>query len=76
MNHNAALLDTLIEQAESAAQRNGQFSRQTRQAIHRRLARTDSETVVRQLDEIYQMRASRLPNAWRKAQLNALPQNQ
>lgn len=68
MNNNAALLDTLLQQAELAAQRNGQQSRQTRQAISRQLARTDTETVARQLDEIYQFRASRLPAPWRVAQ--------
>lgn len=68
MNNNAALLDTLILQAETAAQRYKQYSRLTRQAINRKLERTDSSTVARQLDAIYQHRASRLPDAWRKAQ--------
>lgn len=68
MENNAALLDTLLQQAELAAQRHGQQSRQTKRAISRKLERTDTETVARQLDEIYQYRASRLPVAWRVAQ--------
>ena len=68
MDNNAALLDTLLQQAETAAQRNGQQSRQTKLAISRKLERTDSETIARQLDEIYQFRASRLAVAWRVAQ--------
>lgn len=68
MNNNAALLDTLLQQAETAARRHSQHSRLTRQAISRQLERTDSETVARQLDAIYQYRASRLPAPWRVAQ--------
>lgn len=69
MNNNAALLDTLLQQAENAVQRNEQRpSRLTRQAISRKLERTDTENVARQLDEIYQYRVSRLPAAWRVAQ--------
>ncbi|MFZ1401164.1 MAG: hypothetical protein WAS33_29940 [Candidatus Promineifilaceae bacterium] len=72
MENDAALLDTLLQQAELAAQRNGQQSRLTTQAISRKLERTDSETVARQLDEIYQYRVSRLPAAWRVAQQSTL----
>ncbi|GJM42805.1 MAG: hypothetical protein DHS20C20_30870 [Ardenticatenaceae bacterium] len=68
MDNNAALLNTLLQQAETAAQRHGQSSRQTKQAISRKLERFDSETVARQLDEIYQFRASRIAAAWRVAQ--------
>ena len=68
MNNNAALLDTLLQQAETAAQRHSQHSRLTRQAISRKLERNDSETVARQLDAIYQYRVSRLPAPWRIAQ--------
>lgn len=68
MNNNAALLNTLLQQAESAAQRHNQHSRLTRQAINRKLERNDSESVARQLNAIYQNRVSRLPNPWRIAQ--------
>ncbi|WP_420629783.1 hypothetical protein [Candidatus Leptofilum sp.] len=68
MDNNAALLNTLLQQAETAAQKHGQQSRQTKQAISRKLERTDSETVARQLDEIYQYRVSRIAAAWRVAQ--------
>lgn len=68
MDNNAALLNTLLQQAETAAQRHEQHSRQTKQAISRKLERFDSETVARQLDEIYQFRASRIAAAWRVAQ--------
>jgi hypothetical protein len=72
MENNAALLDTLLQQAETAAQRHGQQSRLTKQAISRKLERTNDETVARQLDEIYQYRVSRLPAAWRVAQQRTL----
>jgi hypothetical protein len=75
MNNNAALLDTLLQQAESAARRHSQHSRLTRQAINRQLERTDSETVARQLDAIYQYRASRLPAPWRVAQQLTMADN-
>ena len=68
MENNAALLDTLLQQAESAAQRHGHQSRQTKQAITRKLLRTDSETVAQQLDAVYQYRPSRLPGHWRVVQ--------
>ena len=72
MTNNAALLDTLLQQAETAAQRQSQHSRLTRQAISRRLERSDDETVARQLDDIYQFRVSRLPAPWRVAQQRTL----
>lgn len=72
MNNNATLFDTLLHHAETAAQRRGQLSRQNKQAISRQLERTDDETVARQLDAIYQFRASRLPTAWRIVQLGTL----
>jgi hypothetical protein len=72
MDTNAALLDTLLQQAESAAQRHGQRSRLTRQAITRKLERTDSDTVAGELDDIYKYRVSRLPAAWRLAQQRTL----
>ena len=75
MNNNAALLDTLLQQAESAARRHSQHSRLTRQAINRQLERTDSETVARQLDALYQYRASRLPAPWRVAQQLTMADN-
>lgn len=68
MDNNAALLDTLLQLAESAAQRHGSQSRQTKQAISRKLLRTDHDTVARQLDDVYQYRASRLPACWRVGQ--------
>ena len=68
MNNNAALLDTLLQQAETAVQRHSQNSRLNRQAVHRRQERNDAESVARQLDEIYQYRASRLPDWWRIGQ--------
>lgn len=76
MDNNAALLDTLLQQAELSAQRHGQQSRQTKQAITRKLERTESETIARQLDEIYQYRASRLAAAWRVAQQRTLYSNE
>ena len=72
MNNNAALLDTLLQQAETAAQRQSQQSRLTRQAISRQLARSDDETVAQQLDAVYQFRVSRLPTPWRVAQQRTL----
>ena len=72
MNNNATLFDTLLHQAETAAQRRGQPSRLTKQAITRQLERTDDETVARQLDAIYQFRSSRLPTGWRIVQQQAL----
>ncbi|MCP4416996.1 MAG: hypothetical protein GY805_10260 [Chloroflexi bacterium] len=68
MTNNTALLDTLLQQAETAVQRQNQQSRLTRQAISRRLERSDDETIARQLDDIYQYRVSRLPAPWRVAQ--------
>ena len=68
MNNSTGLLDALLQQAETAAQRHGQHSRLTKQAISRKLERTDSEAVARQLDAIYQYRASRLHTCWRVAQ--------
>lgn len=72
MDNNAALLDTLLQQAETAAQRHGQQSRLTKQAISRKLERTNDETVAQQLDKIYQYRVSRLPADWRVAQQRTL----
>ena len=72
MNNNSTLLDTLLQQAETAAQRHSQQSRLTKQAISRKLERTDSETVAHQLDAIYQHRPSRLPKPWRLAQQLAI----
>ncbi len=68
MNNNAALLDSLLQQAETAAQRHSQHSRLAKQAIRRKLERTDCETVAQQLDAIYQYRPSHLPTPWRVAQ--------
>lgn len=68
MNNSTGLLDTLLQQAETAAQRHSQHSRLAKQAISRKLERTDDETVAQQLDAIYQYRVSRLPAAWRVAQ--------
>ena len=68
MNNSTALLDTLLQQAETAAQRHSQHSRLTKQHISRKLERTDSEAVARQLDAIYQYRSSRLSASWRAAQ--------
>ena len=68
MNNSAVLLDTLLQQAETAAQRHSQHSRLTKQAISRKLERTDDEAVAKQLDAIYQYRVSRLADPWRKAQ--------
>ena len=68
MNNNAALLDTLLQQAETAAQRHSHCSRLTKQAIRRKLERTDGETVAQQLDTIYHCRPSCLPASWRVAQ--------
>ena len=68
MNNDSSLLDTLLQQAETAAQRHSQQSRLTKQAISRKLERTDSETVARELDTIYQNRTSCLPKPWRLAQ--------
>lgn len=72
MNNNAALLDTLLQQAETAAQQQGKQSRLTRQAISRQFARSDDETVAQQLDAVYQFRVSRLPAQWRVAQQRTL----
>lgn len=72
MNNNATLLDTLLQQAETAAKRHSQHSRLTRQAVSRQMERTDSETVARELDAIYQSRSSRLPAPWRVAQQRTL----
>jgi len=68
MDNSIALLDTLLQQAEMAAQRHSQHSRLTKQAISRKLERTDSDSVAQQLDAIYQYRDSRLPDSWRVAQ--------
>lgn len=76
MNNNAALLDTLLQQAETAAQRQNKQSRLARQAISRQLERSDDETVARQLDAIYQFRASRLSASWRVAQQLTLSEKQ
>lgn len=76
MNNSAALLDTLLQQAESAAQRHSQASRLTKQAISRKLERTDSDAVAQQLDAIYQHRTSCLPDPWRVAQQLTLYKNQ
>jgi hypothetical protein len=72
MTSNSALFNTLLQQAETVAQRQCQQSRLTRQAISRQLERSDDETVVRQLDDIYQFRVSRLPTPWRVAQQKTL----
>ncbi len=76
MNNNAALLDTLLQQAETVVQQRNQPSRLARQAISRQLERSDDETVARQLDAIYQFRASRLPASWRVAQQLTLRKKQ
>lgn len=76
MNNSIALLDTLLQQAETAAQRHSQHSRLTKQHISRKLERTDDESVVQQLDAIYQYRVSRLPASWRIAQQRTLYKNQ
>jgi len=68
MNNDSTLLNTLLQQAETAAQRHSQQSRLTKQAISRKLERTDSETVARELNAIYQNRTSRLAKPWRIAQ--------
>ncbi len=76
MSNTAALLDTLLQQAETAAQRQHQHSRLARQAISRQLERSDDEMVARQLDAIYQFRASRLSASWRVAQQLTLSKEQ
>ena len=75
MNNSFALLDSLLQQAETAAQRRSQHSRLTKQHISRKLERTDSDAVAQQLDAIYQQRASRLPDPWRVAQQQTLYKN-
>lgn len=76
MNNSAALLDTLLQQAETAAQRHSQHSRLTKQHISRKLEQADGDTVAQQLDAIYQHRSSRLPDPWRVAQQLTLYKNQ
>ena len=76
MSNSISLLDTLLQQAETAAQRHSQHSRLTKQAISRKLERTDGDMVGQELDAIYQYRDSRLPDPWRVAQQLTLYKNQ